>query len=452
MGSIASILLSVALGCVLVIRFARLNELGNAPRWSVWFLVLGAGPACGMGLTSCLFFLLHPVAPPIGLVLRLMLLAAFSYDCWRRRGKQPPRASSPRPSYVPILWIAFALSLLIVTNAMSHAWDANPQGNWDAWSIWNLRAKFLASGGGLASRAWSPMLSFTHPEYPLLLSGIVASSWVDAGLISDIAPMAIAYVFFLALILMVTGGIAALRGETLGLLSGLYLMGIPALVTEASSQYADVPLGCYMAGAVLFALLERPILAGVLAGFAAWTKDEGLLFLAVMLVAVGVLRRSALVRFCCGAAPAAALALIFKLVVARGTHSIVSGGSSFAGLFDFSRWEVVAFAMVKEVIGWNIGWYHALLPLMVLLLVLRFDHRQLRDGMFAATIGLAVVLGYFAVYLITPNDLNWQLQTSLTRLFVQVCPVLLIAAFIGMNAPQAPVAVEPVVKKRKAKR
>ncbi|HEY3738195.1 MAG TPA: hypothetical protein VGL53_00050 [Bryobacteraceae bacterium] len=453
MGAIASILLSIALGCVLMIRFARLGELRQAPRWSVWFLVLGAGAACGMGLTSCLFFLLHSVPAPVGLILRLMLLAAFSYDCWRRRGNQPVYQPLPRPPYLPFLWIAFALSLLIVTNAMSKAWDANPQGNWDAWSIWNLRAKFLAAGGGLASRAWSPMLNFTHPEYPLLLSGLIASWWTDSGVISDVAPIAAAFVFFLALVLLVTGGIAALRGPTLGLLAGLCLMGIPALLTEASSQYADVPLACFMAGAVLFALLERPILAGVFAGFAAWTKDEGLLFLAVMLVAVAVWKRSALARFCCGAAPCAILALTFKLVIARGTHSIVSGASPLAALFDFGRWEVVAFTMVKEAIGWNIGWYHALLPLMVLALMLRFDARQMRDGLFCAGIACALLLGYFAVYVITPNDLSWQLQTSLTRLFVQVCPVVLIAAFIGMNAPPQPLApVEPPAKKRKTKR
>ena len=62
---------------------------------------------------------------------------------------------------------------------MSGAWENNPQGNWDAWSIWNLRARFLAAGGIVAHRAWSPLLSSTHPEYPLLTSAFVAR--VDYG-------------------------------------------------------------------------------------------------------------------------------------------------------------------------------------------------------------------------------------------------------------------------------
>ena len=34
--------------------------------------------------------------------------------------------------------------MILGTLAMSYAWDQNPQGQWDAWSIWNLRAKFIA--------------------------------------------------------------------------------------------------------------------------------------------------------------------------------------------------------------------------------------------------------------------------------------------------------------------
>jgi len=99
------------------------------------------------------------------------------------------------------------------------------------------------------------------------------------------------YLFFLALLSTITGGIAGLRGAVPGVLAGLCLMGVPAVLTEVPSQYADVPLACFMAGAALFALLDCPAMAGVLAGFAAWTKDEGLLFLAILFAAIAVLKR-----------------------------------------------------------------------------------------------------------------------------------------------------------------
>jgi hypothetical protein len=34
-----------------------------------------------------------------------------------------------------------------------------------------------------------------------------------------------------------------------------------------------------------------------------------------------------------------------------------------------------------------------------------------------------MLAGYFAVYVITPNDLSWHLATSLDRLFVQIWPL-----------------------------
>lgn len=420
-----SILVSLALGWLLVRRFAGLDN---------WLLVFGAGTAVGIGITSCLYF--------VPWFIRAAACAALGYDCWRRRPRRPAQ-KAPRFAYTLILAAALLVAVLLVTLAMSAAWEANPQGNWDAWAVWNLRAKFLAAPG-VAARAWSPMLNATHPEYPLLLSGFVAACWRDAGTASDLAPIATSYLFFLALLAIVTGAIGVLRGPVSGLLAGLCLLGIPALLTEVPAQYADVPLACYMAGALLFVLLDRPVLAGAMAGMAAWTKDEGLLFLAVAAIAVALARRRTLLRFALGAAPAAAIALIFKFAVAHGTHSVVAVQQSSMGsrLADASRYAATASAMAREILHWNIGWYHPLLPVAVLAAALRFDRRQARPALFSAAVAAALLAGYFGVYVITPNDLQWQLQTSLTRLLVQASPLVLISVFIGLRAPEPALTVE----------
>src|SRR5206468_645905 len=104
-----------------------------------------------------------------------------------------------RSPLTPWLMGALILALLIATGAMSTVWEANPHGSWDAWSIWNVRAKFLASGDS-PQRAWSPALDWTHPEYPLLVSGVVARAWAQAGSMGPEAPIAASYLFFLALL------------------------------------------------------------------------------------------------------------------------------------------------------------------------------------------------------------------------------------------------------------
>src|SRR5258706_6690485 len=202
--ALAWTLFAVALGCAAIYRFTCLADL--EPRWAGALLVFGSGAAAGMGFTSLLFFLCRLAAPGIprlSMFLEIAILAWLLYECWRKRVSVTPSAVTPAP-FTPWLMVGVAVTLLIATGAMSAAWEANPQGDWDAWAIWNLRAKFLAAGD-TPSRAWSAALNSTHPEYPMLVSGFVARSWAYAGSIADAAPIATSYLFFLATLAILTG-------------------------------------------------------------------------------------------------------------------------------------------------------------------------------------------------------------------------------------------------------
>lgn len=289
----------------------------------------------------------------------------------------------------------------------------------------------------------------------MLVSALVARSWAFSHSVSTAAPQAASYAFFLALLAMVAGGVAALRGPALGALAALVLAASPTLVHEVPAQYADVPLACYFAGAVVFALLDQPVIAGILAGCAAWTKDEGALFLVLFAAALLVFRRRLFLRAAAGALPAFALLMVFKLGLARGdASSLLASGLPGAAhrLAQAGRYGTILAAFAREIAGLGTGWYHPVLPLVAAAVVLRFDHARLREGAFAGAIALALLVGYFGVYVITPNALEWQLQSSLGRLLVQVWPLLLLAAFACLRAPQLAAAQVPPPKKRKARR
>ena len=52
----------------------------------------------------------------------------------------------------------------------------------------------------------------------------------------------------------------------------------------------------------------------------------------------------------------------------------------------------------------------------------------------SSVLALALTLcGYFAVYVITPNDLYWHLRFSLNRLFLQVWPATIFLFFLSLN-------------------
>jgi len=447
---------AILLGCLLVNRFAGLSVV--RPAWARWSLICGAGAAVGIGLTSVLFFfcgsLLGMRAAALGI--EVAVLAWAGYEVFRRRAPAPqPAKKKQTPLLVYIAAIGLLVALAMATAAIATSWDANPQGDWDAWAIWNLRARFLASGGALAQRAWSPVLGrSTHAEYPLLLSSFVARSWAFSHSFSTAVPAATSYAFFLALIALVAGGIAALRGPVLGLLAALALASTPALLHQVPSQYADMPLACYFAGAIVFALLDRPILAGIFAGCAAWTKDEGVLFLAVILAVTAALKRRAVLATLAGAAPAAAVAVIFKMWLARGNAGLLSTSLPGAGkrLADAGRYGVTLAAFGREFTGMGVGWYHPVLPLIALAVVLRFDRERRRDAAYCGALVGFLLLGYFGVYILTNNDLTWLLQSSLNRVLVQVWPVLVLAGFVALRVPQSAVIVKPVPLAAKARR
>ncbi len=100
------------------------------------------------------------------------------------------------------------------------------------------------------------------------------------------------------------------------------------------------------------------------------------------------------------------------------------------------------------------GWYHPILPVIVAAVALGFERDRRADLLFTAAIPIAMLTGYVAIFLITPFDLKWHLETSVYRLLVQVWPSVLIAAFAPLRAPEksvAPVSEGRTKQRKKAK-
>ncbi|HZU26981.1 MAG TPA: hypothetical protein VFA04_15755 [Bryobacteraceae bacterium] len=454
---------AVALGCALVLGFSRLGNL--RPPWAGAALVFGVGAAGGMGLTSCIYFvcrLIVPGVPWLGLTIEIILFALAIWNL--RRTRRDPGSEPEPPRRIPFFPVLACVSLFVLamgTAAIAASWDNNPAGDWDAWAIWNLRARFLAAPDGLIQRAWSPQLHGSHPEYPLLTSGFIARCWAyGGGATSQSVPMATAYLFYLAICAVGTAGVARVRSVGLGLLYGLILASTPVFIHEATTQYADVPLACYMLGAVVLATSDQPIVAGLFAGFGAWTKDEGLLFLVVFFVAMALLRRTGLLRGAIGAAAPVAIVLVFKLVLAQGTASLPARAAAGLGprLADFHRYTFAFGSLAGAFAAMGANLYHPIYPMIAAAALLRFERTQRRLTLFAGLLAAAMLAGYFAVYIVAPDDIGWLIGTTVNRLIVQVWPLLLLTLFMALRTPESlmpefvPVAAHaarPARKKRK---
>jgi len=190
-------------------------------------------------------------------------------------------------------------------------------------------------------------------------------------------------------------------------------------------------------------------LAGFAAACAAWTKNEGMLFLCAIILA----RAVTLLRSKGGPqnwiarlrpiVPLLAAIVPPLLIIAVFKHSIAPPGDLFSsptstlhklldptrywailrwyvrGFFRFGRWLVVPGSLLL------IGFYFA---------VRKEEHHPPDPGIRTSTLALLLTLaGYFAVYLITPYDIYWHLHTSLTRLFLQLWPSAIFLFFLSAS-------------------
>jgi hypothetical protein len=455
--ALLAILSTVAAGCLILLSIAPIA--GWKPRWAAWLLAVSLGAGLGIAIDSSLFFLLLLLGVPgaaWALPYAVLLAAAAVFWSFRAHRTARPAASllpglpeSPAFRWNWALGLAFAIGLLLVFGAFFASVEANPDGQWDAWSIWNLRAKYLAGPGPSWKYAVSPLLSETHPDYPLLQSSFIAMLWKGSGASTPFAPIATALLFLATTLGLLVSALALLRSSSAAWLAGLVALANTSYLLQPATQYADVPLSFYYLAALVLVFLARasgrPALltaAGLFASCAACTKNEGLAFLACVLVCyplAGWRSRgprptlAAWLYLLLGALPGLLFSALFKLVLAPAADPLFAQKISqvLPKFADPSRYLQIAKALWDEALNLGIPQAHPLLLLAILMFALRF--RVLpgeRAELLFGGLALALVGGaYAAAYLASPS-LAWQLRTSLGRLCAQLWPAFLLLFFM----------------------
>jgi hypothetical protein len=478
---LVSLLIAITLGWLGVRAVIQVNVL--RPRWAAWLLEVSLGIGLGAGLTSVLLFLLLLVGAtsrgPV-IALEIALLVAGAVFVFARARRAGPAEKVPDEPGQPFAWnwalaIALSAGFLLVIAVFFNSARANPFGDWDAWSLWNLHAKFLMAPGDLWRNVYSPLQSHTHPDYPLLLPGFVARTWkyLGAGTPTS-APIAAAFLFEAASIGLVISAIAIARSVSAGLLAGLVLLVSAAFLAQGSSQYADMPLSLFMLATLALLLMEtKPgvnrrsflILAGCFGGLGAWTKNEGLMFLGIVVMALFLVEARAagwkraferLQFFALGALPMLAVSLYFKVALAPKVdiYTAQSFSQALGKLGDPGRYAQIAKTFLSEGLHFGNGLTHPVVLLAILAAGLRFGvAREQRRWIVVAGLTLLLMLAvYFGAYLITTADLEWQLSTSAGRLLAQVWPSTLLLVFVILRRPEDTAAVQGEQSQRSSRK
>jgi hypothetical protein len=458
---------------------------GRGPGWAVMLLEAALGAGAGAGLSSLLYFLLliaGVASSGVLLLLDTLVLVALAALAWRARNRAPRAAgpaepAAPRFKWTWVLVILFTACLLPILVTEVQISEANPHGGWDAWAIWNLRARYLAGPGESWRNAMSPLLTRTHPDYPLLLSGFVAHNWKVAGQTppDTAVPIAAAFLFGGSVVALLVAGLALLRRTSLGLLAALVLLANRPFLQHLSWQYSDVPLSLYYLGTLVLLFIShadahpRPVLmlAGLFASLAAWTKDEGIAFAAVILVCLAALewwqgRWGRLLRslpwFVAGALPGLLVVASLKLWLAPHVSPMVTQGASRAAgrVWMAERWWFLLQALFQRLVDLGTGlWSNPILLLAILAVALgvSIPAGYRKPWVFGvAAVGM-VLACYCAVILSNPTLLGNRRQTPLDRMYTQLWPSFLFFACMPLRPlEQMASAVEAPVKAKRIKK
>jgi hypothetical protein len=397
----------------------------------------------GFGLCSLLLFIFRR---PMFTVESALLIGALAFLYRRRMGGLLP--DSWQCGFLGLTFACILGFALITT--MIHL-DRMPHGNWDGWAIWNTHARLLYRNGP----DWKNQLQYTyHGDYPELTPMLTARFWRYTGSEFPEAGGLVGIALGLSAIAVLVGVLAELRGTRLALVMGLILTGTPFFLDHMTSQYAEVPLSFFylMAVSLLCLHTERAptnksmiTLAGFAAGCAGWTKNEGLLFIVAILAAIALpvlLRRSRasarLFPFVAGLLLPLAVIVAFKFTVPVRNDLIENQSyqSALERITDPSRYIAIFKYLIWT--AWTFGaWTVTPLVLLALFFAFRGIDRRITQstGWCAGSLTLAIVLaGYFAVYVNTPLDLTYHLESSANRLVLHLWPSFLL--LIGLCGKQ----------------
>jgi hypothetical protein len=336
-----------------------------------------------------------------------------------------PGDPDPAPRW---LWILFAAACAIAAGAFIEHTVRFPDGGWDAWMIWNLRARFLARAPDLPT-AFSPEMSYlAHQDYPWLLPGMLAQAFAVFGE-SRWLPAAVAALYGVLGVIVVAAALSRAHGARYGLLGALAVVTLPGYAVYAWSQQADILVAVYLALAIALIGSRSPrelALAGFAAGLGMWTKNEGALY-AVCLAAALIVRTRDLRgtgAFVAGAVPCAVLLAWFKLRFGPQTDlaAFSTAESVLAHAADARRWgELVLFTLRRVFYFQEAGLWVAA-ELLALALVVR----KRPPSVAGSALFLACAV-YAPIYVLQPHPLEWIFRTSAMRILIQLWPSAVLA-------------------------
>lgn len=272
-------ILSLVIGYLSVDLLTRRNA--HSDRAVNFFFGVGVGLGISAFLTFASFIILDCFSRTFVLVAHALILAGLIY-LNKRFPRQKEKTAETTPPLVIYQTIGLHTILLLATLTLCFFYKAYPFGGWDAWQVWNFKAKLLFLGGTHWRDIFLPSLWQTSPHYPLLLPLINVWAWVFQSEPLRVTPFLTSFVSSYATMGLLFSALFWLTKRSEMILAPLLLLSLPGFGTLATSQYSDILVGYYILAAIVGFIVVRnkkirefALPTGLCAGFLAFSKPEG---------------------------------------------------------------------------------------------------------------------------------------------------------------------------------
>jgi heme/copper-type cytochrome/quinol oxidase subunit 4 len=440
----------------LLAGFILINLFWKSLEPSALGLKVSIGIGLGVGITSCLYFLRMLLFHGQGgyLLIEMLFLVVVLAALFIQR-RHDLRISFPFVEFNRIS-LLFGIAVILVTAITLYYLVTMartlPHGDYDAQAIWNLRARFMYELGDEWEHSFSPLINRNfHMDYPLLIPMSVLGGWNALGGEVLRVPSLISMLFLFGLAGTLYFFICHLRSSTQAAIAVILLLATSRLLVISTFQTAEVPLMYFfLASATLLVLAQKEnnhgllFMAGMMAGLGAWTKNEGLPFMLLVLFCTFISFKAQQVRrwffYIIGGMALPLLTIIlFKTLISVNNDLFVDNGirAIITKLFTLTRYVQIAGSLLSELRQLG-GWSFSILLILLIYAVIMGGKVSVNTAENTIwVLALSQFLVYMLIYLITPHDLAWHTKYSMERLLLHIFPLALSAFFLFVNTPES---------------
>lgn len=410
------------------------------------FLAGGLGLGISAFLTFFSFVLFDSLNKSFSLSANLILLILLFFEKFLAMKRSKTRAFNFKSMDIkttsPFILILIALIPLWIQAKFY------PMGGWDAWSVWNFKAKFLLLAGDKWQNLLDPILWRSSPHYPLLLPLINVWGWIFMKTALSVTPLITSVLFTFLTTGLLFATLRHLTKNFFAVAAPLLLLTLPFYGTLATSQYCDIIIGYFVLSS-LYCLLEGmkrqscsfALLSGLFLGILSFSKPEGMV-IALLIACLGSVlfirekgmssfrRRKILAVFLISAFLSSLPTIIFQILYSPGNQTFVNGFFSLDKPVTLYRLKMILAFLVMELKSskWNCIWI-----LSAVGIILSWG-KCFRKGVLVFPLFLALYMGITLIYYFTNTyfEIKWWLQSSLNRVLFSLLPTVLFWIFYSL--------------------